>query len=555
MCGAEWSSAQQANIQTCEYWFDYDFEGRTSMAMNGSTTFEHSFDISDLPRGVHSIGMRFADSDGLYSPPFIKHFVIPALPEETFPDNHIAKMEYWFDYDFEGRQTLEHTDGNVAISLDLSKFAPGLHSFAYRAIDSHGLCSYPFVKHFVIPALPEETFPDNRITKMEYWFDYDFEGRQTLEHTDGNVAISLDVSEFAPGVHSFAYRAIDSRGLYSYPFVKHFVIPALPEETFPDNAIVKMEYWFDYDFEGRQTLEHTDGNVAISLDVSEFAPGVHSFAYRAIDSRGQCSYPFVKHFVIPSKPDEEITGIAYYEYWFNHGPRVHVDVDLQNPLTLENQIIEVKDVVPNKITEDYKFDVETGIISIDDNVFFGIQAFDNLGHPSSGVLSESFPFTVEMKPVFADIENGDTLEFNSPKPGYVACFKAKTEAEDVITLTLDSECKLDLYDTAGAKIEYKKETDNDTGNVRYNAIIPGTGFYAILWDGKPGVDVMNIAYYVKMPDADVNEDGKVNISDVVAVINTIAGTAYFEKADVNGDEKVNISDIVAVINYIAKGKH
>ena len=160
-----------------------------------------------------------------------------------------------------------------------------------------------------------------------------------------------------------------------------------------------------------------------------------------------------------------------------------------------------------------------------------------------------------MKPVFADIENGDTLEFNSPNPGYVACFKAKTEAEDVITLTLDSECKLDLYDTAGAKIEYKKETDNDSGNVRYNAIIPGTGFYAILWDGKPGVDVMSISYYVKMPDADVNEDGKVNISDVVAVINTIAGTAYFEKADVNGDEKTNISDIVAVINYIAKGKH
>ena len=238
MCGAEWSFAQQANIQTCEYWFDYDFEGRTSVAMNGSTTFEHSFDISNLPRGLHSIGMRFADSDGLYSPPFIKHFVIPALPEESFPDNRIAKMEYWFDYNFEERQK--------------------------------------------------------------------------LENVDGNVAISLDVSEFAPGVHSFAYRAIDSRGLYSYPLVKHFVIPSMP--------------------------------------------------------------------------DEEITGIAYYEYWFNHGPRVHVDVDLQNPLTLENQIIEVKDVVPNKITEDYKFDVETGIITVDDIVFFGIQPRTSVFRSALGEL-------------------------------------------------------------------------------------------------------------------------------------------------------------------------
>ena len=50
---------------------------------------------------------------------------------------------------------------------------------------------------------------------------------------------------------------------------------------------------------------------------------------------------------------------------------------------------------------------------------------------------------------------------------------------------------------------------------------------------------------------DVNEDGKVDISDIVAVINQIAGTATFRYADVNTDDKVDISDIVAVINIIA----
>ncbi len=52
--------------------------------------------------------------------------------------------------------------------------------------------------------------------------------------------------------------------------------------------------------------------------------------------------------------------------------------------------------------------------------------------------------------------------------------------------------------------------------------------------------------------ADVNSDNAVDISDIVAVINVIAGTDSNDKADVNGDGKTDISDIVAVINSIAK---
>ena len=59
----------------------------------------------------------------------------------------------------------------------------------------------------------------------------------------------------------------------------------------------------------------------------------------------------------------------------------------------------------------------------------------------------------------------------------------------------------------------------------------------------------NLASSVKK--GDVNEDGKVDISDIVAVINQIAGTAEYVGADVNEDDKVDISDIVAIINIIA----
>lgn len=50
---------------------------------------------------------------------------------------------------------------------------------------------------------------------------------------------------------------------------------------------------------------------------------------------------------------------------------------------------------------------------------------------------------------------------------------------------------------------------------------------------------------------DVNMDGTVDISDIVAIINEIAGTASYQLADVNSDKTVDISDIVAVINVIS----
>ena len=55
------------------------------------------------------------------------------------------------------------------------------------------------------------------------------------------------------------------------------------------------------------------------------------------------------------------------------------------------------------------------------------------------------------------------------------------------------------------------------------------------------------------PD-DVNGDSKVNVGDIMAVINYMAGQAEgIDKkvADVNGDEKVNVGDIMAIINIMA----
>ena len=51
---------------------------------------------------------------------------------------------------------------------------------------------------------------------------------------------------------------------------------------------------------------------------------------------------------------------------------------------------------------------------------------------------------------------------------------------------------------------------------------------------------------------DVNCDGKVNVSDVTALVNMILGVIpkLEDIADLTGDGKVNVSDVTALINII-----
>ena len=49
---------------------------------------------------------------------------------------------------------------------------------------------------------------------------------------------------------------------------------------------------------------------------------------------------------------------------------------------------------------------------------------------------------------------------------------------------------------------------------------------------------------------DVNDDGVVNILDIVQLANMILSDDYQESADLNGDGNLNILDVVQLVNII-----
>ena len=105
-------------------------------------------------------------------------------------------------------------------------------------------------------------------------------------------------------------------------------------------------------------------------------------------------------------------------------------------------------------------------------------------------------------------------------------------------------------------IEMRKNTETDAQD--FKPFVVDRPFYftienrkekAVLFVGR--VATLEGEPFTSKP-ADVNQDNTIDISDIVAVINVIAGTDSNDKADVNADGKTDISDIVAIINSIAK---
>ncbi len=78
----------------------------------------------------------------------------------------------------------------------------------------------------------------------------------------------------------------------------------------------------------------------------------------------------------------------------------------------------------------------------------------------------------------------------------------------------------------------------------------GAGTFHVVVD----LNAMTVTFSKKSEElkGDVNADGRVNVSDVSALINMILGITPMdeERADVNGDGRVNVSDVSALINII-----
>lgn len=196
-----------------------------------------------------------------------------------------------------------------------------------------------------------------------------------------------------------------------------------------------------------------------------------------------------------------------------------------------------------------------------------------------GVNKSSFDFEVSGAPVNAEPEIFSDTELTTPvgeypifcKPGNITSPNLVCEdgvlviAPATLTVTAKSFTRNYGEENPEFTVSYRGWKNKENVDIFTSPVLisceatpqsPG-GEYDIVPSGivAPNYDIVYVNGTLTVvggeKTGDVNKDGVVDISDIVAIINVIAAGEENKTADVNNDNTVDISDIVAVINVIA----
>lgn len=206
-----------------------------------------------------------------------------------------------------------------------------------------------------------------------------------------------------------------------------------------------------------------------------------------------------------------------------------------------------------------------------------IAAFDNVIYinPLSAKLGEEVTIPVNMKNAVPmeglsfDLSLPEGISFVTDEDGFPEAYrstKRTTERKtDTFQAAIQPNGNLRVFAAStngyafsgndGEVVLVKVKVDENMETGTYPLIL--TNIAMSDSDAKSyDVEYVKTSIHVKNSlTCDVNQDGKVDISDVVAVINTMAGdNKFYATADVNGDNSIDISDVVAIINYMAGNK-
>lgn len=312
-------SAYGQQIAKYEYWFDSDIGTKVTGTPQGNA-IDLTLDVKGMHNGVHTLNFRAADDRSRWSAPMATYFVKVRTGNDR---NSITEIEYWTDGNT-ATKTTAATEGTVALDIDVSGMAEGVHSIGYRLKDSHGAWSAPMETLFV---KVRQGSTANRITTIEYWTDGNT-ATKTTAATEGTVTLDVDVSSMTEGVHSIGYRMKDFYGAWSAPREQYFIKAATGQTA---TAVTCYEYWTDRDTDAKTTVKATGGVLMLDLDVAGMAQGVHTLTLRAQDTRGRWSAPMTQYFVKPVAAfgDGRIMG---YQYWFNDAADKATYVKLDEPV-------------------------------------------------------------------------------------------------------------------------------------------------------------------------------------------------------------------------------
>jgi len=143
-----------------EYWFDENYAKRKMMAQAGDNV-TLSFNLDEVPAGIHSLNLRPRTSDGTEGPAAYLLFV---------NELKVTAYEYWFDDDIAHKVVANATGNDLQLPISVSHLSGDAHYLNFRAKHADGTWGTLMRKGFVLKS---------NITGYDYAF-----GNDSAKHVD-----------------------------------------------------------------------------------------------------------------------------------------------------------------------------------------------------------------------------------------------------------------------------------------------------------------------------------------------------------------------------------
>ncbi len=310
--------------QTLEYWFDDDFDNRSSVSIATETEQELSLNLQNktqFPPGFHKLNMR-AIVGG-------KPTAVSSSDVLKIAAGDISLLEYWVDDDRDNVRTIGGKEANTGGSwqflsdFDLSDVPVGFHYLHCRAVSNSRLTAT------AVTTTGFFKMPSGVVTHLQYWIDNDITNAKTIEGKEANTGGSwqflsnLDLSAVSPGFHKLNCRAVSTNNQ---------LMSSVSSTGFYKNAlgnITHIEYWLDNDRKNIQTVAvnaSEDGSTfgyIKDFNLTTASPGHHKVHFRAVSAdRKTTSAVTTTAVVVKSRynvdnPDD--LKVVHQAYWVDDG--------------------------------------------------------------------------------------------------------------------------------------------------------------------------------------------------------------------------------------------
>jgi hypothetical protein len=396
-----------------------------------------------------------------------------------------------------------------------------------------------------LSGLPKST----TAVSLRYWFDTDANSVKTASISGG--ATTIDASALREGVHTVHYQVVDSKDIAGVPSSKMFI--KLDQKVTAKSK--SLRFWFDtgVDVKTTKTL-----SGATTIDASALKEGVHTVHYQIVDDQGIVGITDSKMFV--KVYEKTVATAKSLRYWFDTDANsVKTTTTLSGVTTIDAsslmdgvhtvhyQIVDNKDIAGIVVS---KIFIKLGKNTVTKAKSLRYWFDKDMTNVKTTAL-QSEAVTIDASSL---VEGIHMLHYQIvDDKGGLGCvvtkmfFKMSAKTSSTATAIrywFDEDTEVQQVDVAEiVQVSTNKLKTNGSHELRFQLV-----------DNKGEVSPVRSASFDYSISGDANQDGLVNVTDIVATVNYImenpSGTFSTVAADVNKDGFINVSDIVGMVNII-----